>query len=199
MSSQAAAIDVAWLDRVDLVAPPPTEARVLAAWLTARAVHRTDPGGPFGADGWRLAAPRHRCSSSSIRCSAVDLVSGRVVGPDGEWSMVAESAGTPGTRLTLDGQETEAVLLDAGHRVEISHRGQRFVFARPDVFADHGPATGDGTVASPMPSVVVEVRVGPGEAVVADQVLGIVEAMKMEVAVRAPFARHRHRRPGQAG
>ena len=28
----------------------------------------------------------------------------------------------------------------------------------------------------------------PGEAVVADQVLGIVEAMKMEVAVRAPFA-----------
>jgi len=118
---------------------------------------------------------------------SVDLVSGRVVGPDGEWSMVAESAGTSGTRLTLDGHETEAVLLDAGHTVEISHRGQRFVFARPDVFADQGPATGDGTVASPMPSVVVEVRVGPGEAVVADQVLGIVEAMKMEVAVRAPF------------
>jgi biotin carboxyl carrier protein len=39
-----------------------------------------------------------------------------------------------------------------------------------------------------MPSVVVEVRVGPGDAVVVDQVLGIVEAMKMEVAVRAPFA-----------
>ena len=38
-----------------------------------------------------------------------------------------------------------------------------------------------------MPSVVVEVRVGAGEAVVVDQVLGILEAMKMEVAVRAPF------------
>src|SRR4029078_2657692 len=112
----------------------------------------------------------------------------RVVGPDGEWSMVAESAGTSGTRLTLDGHETEAVLLDAGHTVEISHRGQRFVFARPDVFAHQRPASGDGAVAFPMPSVVVQVRVGPGEAVVADQVLGIVEAMKMEVAVRAPFA-----------
>ena len=39
-----------------------------------------------------------------------------------------------------------------------------------------------------MPSVVVEVRVGPGEVVLAGQVLVIVEAMKMEVAVRAPFA-----------
>ena len=181
------AIDVAWLDRRDLVPPPPTEARILAAWLLARPVHRMDAGEPFGADGWRLAALAAPMLVQLDQVLSVDLVSGRVVGPDGEWSMVAESAGTSGTRLTLDGHETEAVLLDAGHTVEISHRGQRFVFARPDVFADQGPATGDGTVASPMPSVVVEVRVGPGEAVVADQVLGIVEAMKMEVAVRAPF------------
>jgi 3-methylcrotonyl-CoA carboxylase alpha subunit/acetyl-CoA/propionyl-CoA carboxylase biotin carboxyl carrier protein len=102
--------------------------------------------------------------------------------------VVAESPGTDGTRLTLDGQQTEAALLDTGHRVEISHRGQRFVFARPDVFAEQGPAAGDGAITSPMPSVVVEVRVGPGEVVLAGQVLGIVEAMKMEVAVRAPFA-----------
>ena len=192
-----AAIDVAWLDRADLVAPPPTEARALAAWLTARAVQRTDPGGPFGADGWRLAAPAAPMIVQLDQVLTVDPGSGRVVGPDGEWSVVAEPTGTPGTRLAVDGQETEGVLLDAGRRVEISHRGQRFVFARPDVFADQGPAAADGTVltgqrsravASPMPSVVVEVRVGAGEAVVADQVLGIVEAMKMEVAVRAPFA-----------
>ena len=119
---------------------------------------------------------------------SVELASGRVVGPDGSWSTIAESVGPHGTSLTLDGQVTEAALLDAGHEVEVAHRGQRFVFARPDVFADHGPTAGDGSVTSPMPSVVVEVRVGPGEAVVVDQVLGIVEAMKMEVAVRAPFA-----------
>ena len=182
-----AAIDVAWLDRVPPVAPSPVEARVLAAWLTARTVNRTDPGGPFGADGWRLAAASAPVLVQLDQVLTVDLGSGRVMGPDGESWVVAESPGTHGTCLTLDGQETEVALLDDGHGVEISLRGQRFVFARPDVFADHGPAAGDGSVTSPMPSVVVEVRVSPGEAVVADQVLGIVEAMKMEVAVRAPF------------
>ena len=183
-----AAIDVAWLDRADLVAPHSSEARVLAAWLTARALQSTDPGGPFGADGWRLAAPPAPMLVQLDQVLSVDLASGRVLGPDGSWSTVAESVGPHGTSITLDGQVTEAALLDGGREVEVAHRGQRFVFARPDVFADHGPTAGDGSVASPMPSVVVEVRVGRGEAVVADQVLGIVEAMKMEVAVRAPFA-----------
>ena len=183
----AAAIDVAWLDRVDLVAPSPTEARVVAAWLTADAARRADRGGPFGADGWRLAGPSAPMIVQLDELFTVDPGSGRVVGPDRTWSVAVESAGTHGTRLTLDGQETVVSLLEVGHRVEISHRGQRFVFARPDVFADHGPAAGDGAVTSPMPSVVVEVRVTPGETVVVDQVLGIVEAMKMEVAVRAPF------------
>ncbi len=39
-----------------------------------------------------------------------------------------------------------------------------------------------------MPSVVVDVRVGVGDRVEADQILAVVEAMKMELAVRAPFA-----------
>jgi acetyl-CoA/propionyl-CoA/long-chain acyl-CoA carboxylase, biotin carboxylase, biotin carboxyl carrier protein len=185
-SFAAAAIDVAWLDREHLVAPSPAAARVVAAWLTADAVQRADRGGPFGADGWRLAGPTAPLIVQLDEVLTVEKGSGRVVGPDGEWP-VAGSTGTHRTRLTLDGQEMEVSLLDAGDRVEISLRGQRYVFARPDVFADQGTATGDGAVIAPMPSVVVEVRVAPGEAVVADQVLGIVEAMKMEVAVRAPF------------
>jgi acetyl-CoA/propionyl-CoA carboxylase biotin carboxyl carrier protein len=190
----SAAIDVAWLDRIEPEEPPAGEARALAAWLTAGAVRGSDPGGPFAADGWRLAAPPEPMLIQLDRVLRVDLVSGRVVGPDGEWSVVRLSAATPDrllegvSRLALDGRETEVSLLDVGHRVEISLQGQRFTFVRPDVFADHAQAAGDGAVTSPMPSVVVEVRVGPGDAVVVDQVLGIVEAMKMEVAVRAPFA-----------
>jgi acetyl-CoA/propionyl-CoA carboxylase, biotin carboxylase, biotin carboxyl carrier protein len=183
----AASIDVAWLDRVDPVVPSATEARVLAAWLTAGDLHRAGPGGPFAADGWRLGAPPAPVHVQLDRALSVDLLAGRVVDSDGEWSVVGGSAGAHGTRLAVDGTESEVTLLEVDHRVEISLRGQRFSFRRPDVFADHGPSVGDGAVVSPMPSVVVEVRVGPGEAVVADQVLGIVEAMKMEVAVRAPF------------
>ncbi|HEY5787013.1 MAG TPA: biotin carboxylase N-terminal domain-containing protein [Microlunatus sp.] len=183
-----AAIDIAWLDRTDLEPPSATEARASAAWLTARAVRRSDPGGPFGADGWRLAAPSAAMLVQLDRLLSVDLGAGRVFGPDGEWSIVELSIGAHGSRLALDDGDTEVSLLDMGHRVEISHLGQRFVFDRPDVFADPEQTAGGGAVTAPMPSVVVEVRVRSGDAVVGDEVLGIVEAMKMEVAVRAPFA-----------
>ena len=71
--------------------------------------------------------------------------------------------------------------------VEVSHHGQRFVLTGPDRLADH-VATGDGTVSAPMPGTVLEVRVVPGDDVEEGQVLGMMEAMKMELTLKAPFA-----------
>jgi 3-methylcrotonyl-CoA carboxylase alpha subunit/acetyl-CoA/propionyl-CoA carboxylase biotin carboxyl carrier protein len=72
-------------------------------------------------------------------------------------------------------------------RVEVVHRGQRFVFDRPDVMGDH-VVVADGAITAPMPGTVLDVRVSVGDAVEEGQLLGLLEAMKMELSLKAPFA-----------
>jgi acetyl/propionyl-CoA carboxylase alpha subunit len=88
----------------------------------------------------------------------------------------------------IDGQAQSATVRDTSASVEVVHRGQRYVFDRHDPFADHGPAAGDGTLTAPMPGTVLAVNVAEGQAVAEGETLGVMEAMKMELALKAPFA-----------
>jgi acetyl-CoA/propionyl-CoA carboxylase, biotin carboxylase, biotin carboxyl carrier protein len=179
-----ATIDTAWLDHHEVPAPDSATARVLAAWATAP---RIAVPGPFQPDGWRVAgdpAPVYVELDQvlTVTADSVDGVSARELaytnGPKGMFQL----------RVALDGVAEEAIGSVGVHAIDVVHRGQRFVFERPDVFGDHGPAAGDGTLVAPMPGTVLAVEVSAGQSVAEGDTLGVMEAMKMELALKAPFA-----------
>ncbi len=99
-------------------------------------------------------------------------------GPDVSVDLQVERLSTHESRVTIGSRRHRVVTIEgpADHRVEVDSVSHR-------VTRDEG-----GMVRSPAPAVVVAVQTAAGMQVEAGQTLIVLESMKMETHVRAPYA-----------
>jgi 3-methylcrotonyl-CoA carboxylase alpha subunit/acetyl-CoA/propionyl-CoA carboxylase biotin carboxyl carrier protein len=184
-----AAIDTTWLDAHPGAFPAEPSALALCAAAWSQATLGTPDAHPFGArDGWRLGGPpapvEVELEPGVLR---VDVAGGTVDHGDRRWR-VRPVASAPGRlRLEIDGAIEEFQVEAQPHAVTVAHHGEAHVFRRPVAFGHEPAASADGSVLAPMPGTVLTVSGAPGQEVRAGDTLVVLEAMKMELALTAPF------------
>ncbi len=213
-----ATIDTGTLDRdLDAFMPKPAPAaqarlaRVAAATAAlmreeaqtrAQAAHGTDPTSPWAlADGWRLGhAGQRRLVLDDGSARHILLAHGsdgdyRIEDADGETHvhgarlqdglLSARFDGT-GRRLRLDADAGSG----ASSRLELHDGERRWRFARVPAYqpADEGAGTAGDRALAPMPGRIVLIKTQVGDRVEEGQELLVMEAMKMELTLRAPRA-----------
>jgi biotin carboxyl carrier protein len=102
-----------------------------------------------------------------------------------EWKIIDWSA--PVLTIQISGETHRLVLTGSPRRPRWSWQGAFQEALQPGA-ASSGQMVTSGSTVSPMPGTVLEVRVKPGDSVEEGQTLVVVEAMKMEIPVKAPTA-----------
>ena len=181
---------VALLPETDAVAT------AIAAVATVLAVQGDDPWSP---DGYQVNLPHEqtiRFRRARERIERRVVAEGgdhRVTGPDGEVHLEASSlvdglfeARSQGA--SSEGTGIRARVTIAGPDVFVMRAGAtaRLTLVEPDAGAHDSVAKAGGRIVAPMPGQIVSVGVAEGDQVRADEVLVVLEAMKMEHQVRAP-------------
>ncbi|MBZ2167469.1 acetyl/propionyl/methylcrotonyl-CoA carboxylase subunit alpha [Marinobacter sp. F4216] len=152
----------------------------------------TDPFSPFSRrNSWRMNSEYAHPMQLQVGDEIHDL---KVLERnDGYQVFVGDSVYNLTARLEDD--YLQAVI--NGHRISVHgnlHDGQLVLFCEGETFQCHlyretyqlEDAIGEGSLAAPMNGAIVAVQVEAGDAVTAGQTLVIMEAMKMEHAIKAP-------------
>ncbi len=160
-----------------------------------RALASGDPSSPWSiADGWRLGHAGKRHLAFLHRGERIELVAS---GSGGVYRIThgGRDVHVAGARLAqgvlsarFDGRASRLSAHADDARVLV-HDGERRLLLQPvGVYRREGPAGGidDRRLQAPMPGRVVLVKARPGANVVAGQELLVIEAMKMELGLKAP-------------
>ncbi|KAF1697656.1 acetyl/propionyl/methylcrotonyl-CoA carboxylase subunit alpha [Pseudoxanthomonas koreensis] len=154
-----------------------------------------DPASPWAvADGWRLhgRAPRRPRLQAG---GQVHELHARGHGGDWQVAVAEASHAVAGARLAdglldlrIDGQGHRLAVFMEGDLLELhdGHRRAQLRLLPAERGEGTGGGAGDGRVLAPMPGRVVLVKASAGQAVVAGAELLVMEAMKMELTVKAP-------------
>ncbi|WP_243039628.1 acetyl/propionyl/methylcrotonyl-CoA carboxylase subunit alpha [Dyella sedimenti] len=159
--------------------------------------HGADPFSPWArADAWRVGHAGKRIVALSLQGQRHEV---EAHGHRGDYRLqhgevVTEVRGarhdgeTLGARFDGEAQRFP-VRVDAARVTVHDAQGYRHAFERAAAFAWQSKETGGGNqVVAPMPGRIVLVKAQPGDVVEEGQELLVMEAMKMELALKAPRA-----------
>ncbi|MES2710953.1 MAG: acetyl-CoA carboxylase biotin carboxylase subunit [Pseudomonadota bacterium] len=190
---EAGGVDTSFIARhlPDLVAaeaaPGLRDTARIAAALHVGAELRADayPGDPWASgDAWRMNTAGHHAvllRDADGRVATLRLEAR----PDGVLT-VADATLAEG-RLMLDGHTRPVLVIRQGAMLTVAFGGMTHVFEEVDPLAPPPPAATTGErVIAPIPGRVIQVLVAVGDHVSKGAPLVVIEAMKMEIALRAP-------------
>ena len=110
----------------------------------------------------------------------------RLNGPPVRRVTLQVEGGAVAVELT-DASASDLAVAHIGSRLVVFDRGQAFAFGVADAGAGDAGDGGDGAIRSPMPGRIVAVQAEAGQSVDRGQPLVVLEAMKMEHVLTAPF------------
>jgi len=90
-------------------------------------------------------------------------------------------------RLITDTGSVSVAAVRVGDEVLVSHRGFQYKFSTKPPSRTGAGAAASGETRAPMPGLIVDVRVKVGDSVTKGQTLVVLEAMKTQQPLLAPF------------
>ncbi len=135
--------------------------------------------------------PTHRIDGQEHRVTPLRRSASQLLEVDGtQLEASLRWTGDHEAVLTVNGSEHQVHAAQDGATLFVHLDGRSWRIESLNGFAGRmdGGSGADGRIRAPMPGVVVEIDVRPGDAVAENQRLALIESMKMQTEITAPMA-----------